>query len=133
MCLVLARAFESNLFYDPLLQYFKNDYLYKPLPKVDTFKILINLFLRFILNTLISLLIIYLAFFKKRYVILASKIYTILFIVLILLYFLLIEGIIGNGYLMLFYVRRFLIQPLILLILLPVFYMYQQQLTKDCN
>ena len=39
--LFLVRAFEDQLFYDPLNSYFQNDYLYKKIPQLDRWNFLV--------------------------------------------------------------------------------------------
>ena len=55
--LVLIRMFETELFYDPLIEFYKSDYKNTPLPEINSIKLIGNLTLRFILNALISLVI----------------------------------------------------------------------------
>lgn len=121
--LVLIRTFEDTLFYDPLLEFFKNDYKTMPLPVMDNFALQTGIALRFLMNTLISLAIIWLLFKDKEILKLSTLLYGILFAVLFMAFSLILfnSGETG-GHLVLFYVRRFLIQPLFLLILLPAFY-----------
>ena len=64
--LMLVRAYGSFLFYDPFIAYFRHDYLIAPIPEYDTLKLFLSLFLRYTLNTVISLLIIYLAFQRLK-------------------------------------------------------------------
>ncbi len=121
--LVLIRAYENILFYDPLLEFFKNDYKTMPLPKMDNFALQTGIALRFLLNTLISLAIIWVLFKDKEIIKLSSFLYGFLFAILFLAFSLIIfNSEETGGHLVLFYVRRFLIQPLFLLILLPAFY-----------
>lgn len=121
--LVLIRAYEDTMFYDPLLEFFKMDYKSQPLPEMDTFALQTGIVLRFLLNTLISFAILWLVFKDKDIIKLSAILYCLLFVVLFLAFSFIIftsEG--SNGHLILFYIRRFLIQPLFLLILLPAFY-----------
>ena len=67
--LTLVRAFQHQLFYDPFIEYFKNDYLYNPMPAFSGSKLLISLIFRYGINTFISLIIIYIAFENKSFVI----------------------------------------------------------------
>jgi len=121
LVLILIRAFSPSLFYDPLLDYFKNDYLYKGIPKMDKLLYFKSLFLRYALNSIVSLAIIYLFFKKKAFVRFAIWFYIVAFIILTaLLFFVLKEG--TSDYKLLFYIRRFLIHPVFLLLLLPAFY-----------
>ena len=126
LTLIFMRSFAATAFYDPFVEYFKNDYLTSIFPEFDTPKLFVNLFFRYLLNTLISLLIIYLFFQKKQLIIFSVKFYIITFITLSLVYFLLLKTSFSSGYLLPFYVRRMLIHPIFLLILLPAFY-YQKK------
>ena len=122
--LVLIRAYENILFYDPLLEFFKNDYKTMPLPQMDNFALQTGIALRFLLNTIISLAIIWLLFKDKGIIKLSAFLYGFLFAILFLAFSLIIfNSVETGGHLVLFYVRRFLIQPLFLLILLPAFYL----------
>ena len=126
--LVLVRAFEQVLFYDPFIEYFRNDYLHEPIPKYSGSKLLLGMALRYGINTLISLVLIYVAFFKVEYLRFSVKFYLLAFIVLTSTFFIILKGELANGYLFAFYVRRFIIHPLFVLILLPAF--YYKQLTS---
>lgn len=128
--LVLIRAFASKLFYDPFIVYFKNDYLYETVPVFSGSKLLINLFFRYSMNSLISLLIIYVAFQNRNFVLFSVKFYVIAFVVLTITFFIILRGELQHGYLFAFYVRRFIIHPLFVLILLPAFY-YKQLTSKE--
>ncbi|PKA82493.1 exosortase F-associated protein [Ulvibacter sp. MAR_2010_11] len=120
--LVLIRMFEETLFYNPLLYFFKTNHSTQPLPEFDTYKLLANVSLRFLLNTLLSLAILWTVFKEKEVVKLSAILYAFLFVVLIAIFTFLLFNSEAGEHLTLFYVRRFLIQPLFLLILLPAFY-----------
>ncbi|PHR69682.1 MAG: exosortase F system-associated protein [Lutibacter sp.] len=130
LLLILIRSFASATFYDPFIEYFKNDYLTSVFPVFVMSKLFTNLFFRYLLNTLISLAIIYLFFQKKQLIIFSIKFYLIAFIILSVLYFILLKTSFSSGYLLAFYVRRMLIHPIFLLILLPAFY-YQKKTTTS--
>ena len=125
--LVGVRAYEEALFYDPFIHYFQNDYLYAKMPTYDLGKLLLHLFYRFGMNTCISLTIIYFFFKKWGYVILSAKLYALAFILLVPLYLYLLSSDFSNGYLFPFYIRRLLVHPIFLLLLLVAWY-YEQQL-----
>lgn len=128
--LVLIRTYEDSLFYDPLLDFFKMDYKSNPLPEMDTFKLQTGIVLRFLLNTLISFAILWLVFRDKDVIKLSAILYILLFVVLFMVFSFIIFNSEGTQtHFILFYVRRFLIQPLFLLILLPAFY-FQKFKTK---
>ena len=120
--LVLIRMFETELFYDPLIEFYKSDYKNTLLPEINSIKLIGNLTLRFILNALISLVILWVVFKEKGILKLSSFLYSVLFIGLILSFSYLFFYSEEKNLLALFYVRRFLIQPIFLLVLLPAFY-----------
>lgn len=128
--LVLVRAFEQQLFYDPFIEYFWIDYLSEPIPVFSGSKLLVSLIFRYGLNTIISLFIIYIAFQNKSFVIFSVKFYMIAFVILGITFFIILKGELAHGYLFAFYIRRFLIHPLFVLLLLPAFY-YKQLTTRE--
>lgn len=120
--LALIRYFEDYLFYDPYLQFFENDYLYIDSPRRETFKLTVFTTLRYVLNSVVSLGILYVIFRSKSVIKFAVIIYAIsyLFLLAAFLYFVINPR--QEDYYLFFNIRRFLIQPLIILILLPAFY-----------
>ncbi len=127
LALVLIRAYEDNLFYDPFLNYFKLDYYNLAIPEINNFKLFIGLLFRYFINTIISLAIIYVLFKDIDAIKFAAFLYLIFFIVLTAaFFFILLKS--GETYKMgLFYIRRFLIQPLFLLLFIPAFYFQKQK------
>jgi len=124
--LMLIRALAPKIFYDPFIQYFKNDYLHKAIPVFTTSKLFLNIFFRYLLNFVFSLIILYVAFQKRSVIKFSIKFYTITFVVFMLAFYVLLQTGFQKGYLLAFYIRRFLIHPLFVLVLLPAFY-YQQK------
>lgn len=129
--LALVRSFE-DLFYDPFLEYFKSDYLKMTFPSYDSFKLFCSLFLRYALNSLISLAIIQILFKDFTLTKFAGILYLVFFLILIIAFFSILNFSDEENNLMLFYVRRFLIQPLFLLLFVPAFY-YQNKISKKNN
>ncbi len=125
--LVSIRGFESDLFYDPLIQFFKTDHTTGTLPAFDTLKLLGSISLRYLANTFLSLIILWVLFRDRGIIKLSVMIYLIFFILLMIAYCLLLFYSEPAEYVPLFYVRRFLIQPLLLLILLPAFYFHKRK------
>jgi exosortase F-associated protein len=123
--LILIRAFENQLFYDPYLQFFQNDYLYIDSPRREILKLTIFTSLRFVLNSAISVSIIYLVFKDKNIVKFSTLMFTIAFFTLLPFFLYFVINPRQEDYYLFFNVRRFLIQPLGLLILLPAFYYYK--------
>ncbi|MDO9276518.1 MAG: exosortase F system-associated protein [Lutibacter sp.] len=130
LMLILIRALVQPYFYDPLLDYFKHDYLNASIPELNFGAYFLNIFYRYFLNTVISLAIIYLVFNDKKALYFSMKFYMLAFLVLSLMLFILLKFNVTQGYLLTFYVRRFLIQPLFVFILLPAFY-YQKLNAKN--
>src|SRR5690554_1105264 len=121
--LLLVRAFEESLFYDPLLEYFKMDYKTLPLPEMDIISLWLGIAFRYSLNALLSLCIIWLVFWDKGIIKLSILLYIVLFIVFFIAFATIVSTSDGqDSMLLLFYVRRFLIHPVFLLLLLPAFY-----------
>lgn len=131
--LVAIRVYQESLFYDPLINFFKTDHSTHLLPEMDTVKLLGNLALRFWMNTLVSLGILWLLFRKKEIIKMSAILFIVVFVILMLTIIILLNGsptidgstdnkLASGGHLALFYVRRFLIQPLFLLLLIPAFY-----------
>lgn len=127
--LVLIRLFENEIFYDPYLQFFNNDYLYIDSPRFELLKLTASTSIRFLLNTLISLAILYVFFKDKSIVKFASIIYVLSYFILLLLFLYFVINPKQEDYLVFFNIRRFLIQPILLLLLLPAFY-YQRKGAK---
>ncbi|OUR94379.1 exosortase F system-associated protein [Flavobacteriales bacterium 34_180_T64] len=123
--LVLIRVFENELFYDPYLLFFKSDYLHMDFPRREILKLTLFTSLRYFLNALISLAILYLFFKDTSIIKFSAYMYAIAFVALlgIFLYFVINPR--QEDYYLFFNFRRFLIQPIFLLLLLPAFYYYK--------
>jgi exosortase F-associated protein len=126
--LVLIRAFESVLFYDPFLSYFKGDYQVMPFPEYNSFYLLLGLLYRYSLNSVLSLGLIFLIFKKMHLIKFTVFLYLFFFIVLIVLFFILLNYYGAHSSWLLFYIRRFLIQPIFGLLFIPA--LYYQMLNK---
>lgn len=124
--LALIRAYEDSLFYDPFLNYFKTHYHNLPLPKVENVSLFFGLFFRYFLNTAVSLAMIYVLFKDIEAVKFASILYLVFFVILVVAFFFVFSFFGEANKMALFYIRRFLIQPIFLLLFLPGFY-YQKQ------
>lgn len=129
--LVLIRVFENELFYDPYLSFFKNDYLYMDFPNREILKLTLFTTLRYVLNALCSLGIIYLFFKDGSILKFSAIIYGIAYVLLMLVFLYFVVNPRQEDYYLFFNIRRFLIQPLLLLLLLPAFYYYKLKHVKD--
>ena len=123
--LAMIRYFENELFYDPYLTFFQNDYLYIDNPRREVFKLTAFTTLRYVLNTVVSLGILF-VFFRDRNIIKFSVlVYSGAYIILLALFLYFVLNPRQEDYYLFFNIRRFLIQPIILLLLLPAFYYYK--------
>ncbi|WP_400077018.1 exosortase F system-associated membrane protein [Winogradskyella sp. R77965] len=125
LLLVAVRGFEDVLFYDPYLSFFKNDYLYIDHPRREIAKLVLNTTFRFALNTLISLGILYLVFNDKSIIKFSSLIYFVAYVGLLIPFLYFVINPRQEDYYLFFNIRRFLIQPIIFILLLPAFYYYK--------
>lgn len=126
--LILIRIFEEQLFYDPYLSFFKNDYLYIDSPRQEVFKLVAFTTLRYVLNTMISLGILFVLFNDKSVIKFSTLIFIIAYVVLMSLFLYFVIHPKQEDYYLFFNIRRFLIQPLIALLLIPAFYYHKQRL-----
>lgn len=125
----LIRAFESKIFYDPFLVYFESDFKNAPFPPVDFFSLFWSLLFRYALNTALSLLLIYTLFQDLEIIRFSAFLYGF-FLIVLLGMFIMIIAYFPEGNWLLFYVRRFIIQPIFVLLFIPAFYYQQQNLKK---
>ena len=89
LVLVAIRGFEDDLFYDPYLTFFENDYLYMDNPRREVAKLVFYTSLRYVLNTLASLGILYFVFNDKVMIKFSTLLYIIAYVLLLIpfLYF----------------------------------------------
>lgn len=128
-CFGLIRAFEKSLFYDPFLDYFETTFKNVPLPNVEFFKLFYNLLFRFALNTILSLVLIFTLFNDKGILGFSAFLYIFFGILLFGAFFIIVIYFPENSWL-LFYVRRFIIQPIFVLLFIPAFYYQFQNFKK---
>lgn len=123
--LMAIRGFEDLLFYDPYLTFFESDYLYMDNPRREVAKLVLFTTLRYLLNTLASLGILYFIFNDKAMIKFSVIIYVIAYVLLLIPFLYFVINPLQEDYYLFFNIRRFLIQPIILILLLPAFYYYQ--------
>jgi exosortase F-associated protein len=124
--LIAVRTFESILFYDPFMDYFKAEYANLSYPQLDSILFYLNLIFRYTLNSVISVLILYVIFEDIVMVKFSGSLLLMFLIILLFSMFLLLNYSDESQKMILFYVRRFLIQPIFLLLFIPAFY-YQKK------
>lgn len=126
LLLVCVRLLEEQLFYDPFLAFFKGAFQHAKLPDFDLNKLFLGLFFRYLLNAMISVAILYVVFKDLQLVKVVSILYFVFFILLIGSFFTVLTCCEDPDLMLLFYIRRFLIQPVFLVLFLPAFY-YQKK------
>lgn len=129
LLLVLIRTFEETLFYDPLLEYFKTENSHLPFPSFNVFKLFFSLGMRFYFNSVISLLLLYVLFKDTQIVKFSAFLYVVLGSVLMISFIFILNFFAEENKMTLFYIRRFLIQPIFILLFIPAFY-YQKKIKK---
>lgn len=127
--IVSVRAFEDVLFYDPFLRYFRNEFGSLPLPEFDVWRLFGGLASRYFLNMFFSLGIIYVLFRDFHLTKFSALLYLVFFIILVSAFFAVLHFF-ESEKMLLFYIRRFIIQPIFLLLFLPAFY-YQKKVSKN--
>ena len=127
LLLILIRAFETTLFYDPFLNYFKDEYAHLAFPKINIFKLFFSLGMRFYLNSVISLFLLYVIFKDTQIVKFTALLYMILGSVLMISFIFVLTFFGEESKMTLFYIRRFLIQPIFILLFIPGFF-YQKRI-----
>ncbi len=130
LLLICVRFFENELFYDPFLNFYRSNYQILLIPKVDGLKLFFSLLFRYSLNSIVSICIIYMIFKNLESIKFISILYLLFFVFLILLFFIILNFIENPNKMILFYVRRFLIQPIFLLLFIPAFY-FQEKTSKN--
>jgi exosortase F-associated protein len=129
--LVSVRMLEDRLFYDPFLNYFHEANKNVSFPAFEWGKLILGHFFRFILNLVFSCLIIQCLFKSKEWTIQGAILIGIIFVITFPIYLYCIYTQFEIGYLFSFYMRRFVIQPLVLLLVVPLFYYRRQMLMKS--
>ncbi len=128
--LALVRIFERAMFYDPFSYYFEGDYLNLTFPQYNGWALWGSLTGRYALNAVISLGIIHVLFREIGLTRFAAFLYGFFYLILIAGFFALVTFAGHENNFFIFYVRRFLIQPLFVLLFVPAFY-YQRRVSKN--
>ncbi|WP_233701803.1 exosortase F system-associated membrane protein [Kaistella solincola] len=127
--LIAVRMFEDQLFYDPFQAFFHIANEHAAFPAFEWTPLIFGYIFRFFLNLALSTAIVHLIFNSKRWTLQAAVLITVVFLITFPIYLYCIYTQFEVGYLFSFYMRRFVIQPLILLLIIPLFY-YRLHTTK---
>jgi len=132
--LIAVRVVGSTLFYDPLIEFFHHgDYQLNALPTMDYGKFLFSLFSRFLINSLLTLVIVKSVFDSHGLIKLTTVILGLTFLLLTPILIVLMSNGNSDYYQYLFYVRRILIHPVLTLILIPAYLYHQRSLKLRTN
>jgi len=129
--LVSVRIFEDRIFYDPFLNYFHEADKQAAYPDFEWGRLIISHLFRFILNLLFSCVIIHFIFKNKNWTLQGAALICIVFAITFPIYLYCVFTKFEIGFLFSFYMRRFVIQPLILLLIVPLFYYRKQMLVRN--
>lgn len=120
--LIAVRVFEDELFYDPFLNYFRGDFHGSEFPEFHGGKIIVNYVGRFLLNTFFSAWVLHFFFQNKRWTLQSILLMGVVFVVLFPVYLWCVYSRMEIGSLFTFSVRKFIIHPVLLLLLTAVYY-----------
>lgn len=130
LLLAVVRGFENQLFYDPFLKYYRSEYAHLPLPKFNVFQLFFSYGFRFYINSVLSLFLLYIIFKDTKIVKFSILLYMLLGSITMIGFFFVLNFFGEESKMTLFYFRRFIIQPLFILLLIPAFYYQKQVKTK---
>ncbi|AZB31117.1 exosortase F system-associated membrane protein [Chryseobacterium balustinum] len=128
-----VRILEDQIFYDPFLNYFHEGNKNISFPEFEWGKLIVSHLFRFILNLFFSCIIIHFLFKNKDWTVQGAVLISIIFAITFPIYLYCIYDRFDIGYLFSFYMRRFVIQPLILLLIVPLFYYRKQMMLRNSN
>jgi len=120
--LIMVRVYQEDLFYDPLLYFFEQNDNQSYLLNLNVNKHLVSITFRYAINTTLSMGIIYLLFGKKSYLKVSAIIFLLGWLIFLPLYYYFIHTRFTYSLMIGFYVRRFLIQPMMGIILTLAFF-----------
>jgi exosortase F-associated protein len=126
--LIGIRMVESSVFYDPFLEYFHETNKYLSLPEFVWGKLILHHIFRFALNLLFSAIVLQAFFNNLKWTIQGLVLMTLVFAITFPIYLYCLHSELKIGYLFTFYMRRFVIQPIILLLIIPLFYYRKRSL-----
>ncbi|MGU3374261.1 exosortase F system-associated membrane protein [Chryseobacterium sp. M5A1_1a] len=129
--LIGIRILEEKLFYDPFLGYFHEANKNIDFPVFEWGKLILGYLFRFSLNLLFSCLIIQGLFKNKQWTLQGAVMMLIVFTIALSIYLYCIHNHFEIGYLFSFYMRRFVIQPLIILLIIPMFYYRRKMVMRE--
>lgn len=125
--LILVRFLGKKFMYDPLTPYFSHpDYSSNTFPEIDKVIYSFNLLIKYSINSLLSVGILYFLYQKREYITISLGAFAVLFPIAIgiLLYAVYSPP---YNYTLILFARRILMHPVLLLILIPAFFFQKRQ------
>ncbi len=126
--LIGVRVVEDAIFYDPFLDFFHAANKNEHFPEFSWLPLVGSYIFRFVLNLFFSLVVIQFLFLNKKWTFQAGVLIVLVFLLTFPVYLYCIHTKFEIGYLFSFYMRRFVIQPLTLLLIVPLFF-YRRKLS----
>lgn len=124
--LIVVYVFQMKLFYDPL-----NDFRFNPkdpqAPEFDIWKLIASKTIRYIFNDSFALMVIWGLFQNKNYMKFAVAVFMFGFLILLPLYLFLVTHYYLETQSFLNHLHRLVLNPVLMMLLIPAFY-YQQSL-----
>lgn len=128
--LIAVRFFESHWFPEALLNFYKSTYQFSAPPNLSINHISLITSLRYFVNSVLSIGLIWVIFPSLKTLKFVTFFYIAVFVILISLFISLLNNFAPDFYMAVFYVRRFLIQPIFLILLVPALYYQKKVLQK---
>lgn len=125
-CLITIKEFESSIFYDPLINFFKKKTLLNKLPCINLLNYILNDILRFIINIILCIGILYQIIKKKKNIFIFIILFITSFILIYPIHIFLIikQGDINKYRMLLFITKKFIKEPLLFIIVFPTIIKY---------
>ena len=127
--LIMIRFFEDEIFYDPFLNYFQEANNGLEFPIFNWIDLVLSHLFRFLLNLIFSGVIIHSLFRNRMWTLQGLILILIVFLITFPIYLYCVYDEFSVGNLFSFYIRRFVIQPIILLLIIPLYY-YRKHIEK---
>ena len=122
LVLVAVRFLRAEYFYDPLESFFRSDFKNQlQFPLLDFLELLKSYSFTYFLNSFLSIIIIY-RYFPKKDILKFLVVLFGLFYVALLVIFILSFVFVSDDFLVFYYIRRFVLNPLLLILILPAYF-----------
>ena len=118
LMLIAVRFYQTHIFYDPLDDYFHGNFHHQSFPKMRIGYLFLSNSARFVLNTALSIGILWLLFKSQSYLKAITYVYVFAFFLLIIVFFVALQFDQAITKMVVFYSRRFIIHPLLLFVLI---------------